>query len=142
VAGAGAGNLTTTITVADSDSGTKVASQKLIVNIAIKDQAVITLSVSTLFFSHDSVITESSELLDIKNTGSQRLNWIAQPSDPWLTAVVASGSLAPGEDILIDVHCQSSGFSASTYPARLIIHDSDTGTPVASQQVIVTLVVS
>jgi hypothetical protein len=142
VAGAGAGNLTTTITVADSDSGTKVASQKLTVNIAIKDQAMITLSASTMFFSHDSVITESSQLLDIKNTGSQRLHWIAQPSDPWLTAVVSSGSLAPGEDILIDVHCQSSGFSARTYSTSLVIRDSDTGTPVVSQQVIVTLVVN
>lgn len=142
VAQAGAGNLTTTITVADSDSGTKVASQKLTVKIVIKDQAMITLSVSALSFSHDSVITESSQLLDIKNTGSQRLNWIAQPSDSWLTAVVPSGSLAPGEDILIDVHCQSSGFSAGTYTTTLVIRDSDNGTPVASQQVIVTLVVS
>jgi len=139
---AGAGNLTTTITIGDSDSGTKVASQKLTVNIVIKDQAVITLSVSTMSFSHDSMITESSQLLDIKNTGSQRLNWIAQPADSWLTAVVPSGSLAPGEDILIDVHCQSSGFSARTYSTTLVIRDSDNGTPVASQQVIVTLVVS
>ncbi len=142
LAQAGAGNLTTTLTVADSDRGTKVTSQKLTVNIGIKDQATITLSVNTMFFSHNSVITESSQLLDIKNTGSQPLNWLAQPSNPWLTAVVPSGSLAPGEDILIEVHCQSSGFSPGTYPSSLVIRDRDNGTPVVSQQVVVTMVVS
>ncbi|MFL5625900.1 MAG: BACON domain-containing protein [Ktedonobacteraceae bacterium] len=142
VAQAGAGNLTTTLTVADSDRGTKVTSQKLTVNILIKDQAMITLSVNTMFFSHDSAITESSQLLDIKNTGSQTLNWFAQPSNSWLTAVVPSGSLAPGEDILIDVHCQSSGFSPGTYTSSLVIRDTDNGTPVVSQQVVVTMIVS
>src|SRR6266567_3951887 len=81
---ANAGVLTTTITVADSDGGTQVASQRVTVNIVVNGQATITLSTTGLTFNHDSFITESSSLLIITNTGSQTLNWVAKPSATWL----------------------------------------------------------
>jgi Viral BACON domain len=139
---ASAGTLTASITVQDSDGGTKVANQKITVNIIVKDQAIITLSESAMTFDHSSSVTSSSQLLTITNTGSQPLNWVANSSASWLSADTMSGTLAPGADIIIDVQCDSSALSTGTYSATFIVSDSDTGTPVISQTVVVSLVVS
>jgi hypothetical protein len=96
----------------------------------------------TMSFSHDSSITESSQLLVITNTGSQTLNWTAQPSTSWLSADVTSGVLAPGANATIDVHCDSSVLTAGNFPATFVVSDSDTGTTVTPQTVTVNLTVS
>lgn len=138
----GAGVLTTNITVFDSDTGSKVLGQKIALTITIKDQAMISLSMSTMSFSHDSTITESSQLLVITNTGSQTLNWTAQPSTSWLSANVTSGVLAPGASTTIDVHCNSSTLAVGNFPATFVVSDSDAGTTVTPQTVTVNLTVS
>jgi len=138
----GAGVLTTNITVFDRDTGSKVLAQKIPVTIIIKDQPMISLSMSTMSFSHDSTITESSQLLVITNTGTQTLNWATQPSASWLSADVTSGVLAPGASITIDVHCNSSTLAAGNFPATFVVSDSDAGTTVTPQTVTVNLTVS
>lgn len=138
----GAGTLTTNISVFDRDTGSKVLAQKIAVTITIKDQPMISLSTSTMSFSHDSTITESSQLLVITNTGSQTLNWTAQSSTSWLSADVTSGALAPGTSATIDVHCDSSTLAAGTFSATFVISDSDAGTTVTPQTVTVNLTVS
>ncbi len=138
----GAGVLATNITVFDRDTGSKVLAQKIVVTITITDQPMISLSMSTMSFSHDSTITESSQLLVITNTGSQTLNWVAQPSASWLSADVTSGTLAPGASATVDVHCNSSTLATGSFPATFVVSDSDSGTTVASQTVAVNLTVS
>ena len=142
ITGVGAGVLATTITVSDRDSGSQVHVQKIVVNITIKDQAVISLSTGGMSFNQDSTVTESSQLLVITNTGTQALNWAVQPSVSWLTTDVPSGSLAPGASVTIDIHCNSSSLTPGNYPAPLTVSDSDSGTPVTPQAVTVALTVS
>jgi len=142
LAGAGAGVLATTVTVVDRDAGSKVPGQKLTVTITVKDQPLISLSSSTMSFSHDSIVTESSQLLVITNTGSQLLNWTTTPSASWLTSDVTSGVLDPGASITIDVHCNSATLAPGNYPATFVVSDSDSGTPVIPQTVTVNLTVS
>jgi hypothetical protein len=142
VAQSGAGTKTTNITVSDSDRGSKVPQQKIAVRIVVKGQPQITLSLPSMAFSHDSVITNSSQLLDISNSGTDTLNWTIQSSTSWLTAFTTSGSLTPGKDVLFEVNCDSSALSVGTYTATLLISDSDPATIVVPQTVTVTLVVT
>ena len=142
VSQASAGTLTTIITVSSGDSGTKVAGQSIAVNILIRDQAIINLSVTAMAFSHNSLVTDSSQLLDIKNTGSKTLNWLAQPSASWLSADVTSGVIDPGSNQVIDVHCNSTALAPGTYTASLAISDSGAGTLTTPQTLIVTVFVS
>jgi hypothetical protein len=137
-----AGTLSTTLTIADSDSGTKVASQQVAVTIAIKDQAQIALSQSSMTYSQAAAIPTSTQLLIINNTGSQPLNWTVQSSAAWLTADVSSGTIVPGGNALLNVQADSTGLTPGTYTATLQVSDSDANTPVASQSVTVTMTVS
>ncbi|GAC1349898.1 MAG: hypothetical protein NVSMB27_27310 [Ktedonobacteraceae bacterium] len=138
----GAGVLTTNITVSDSDIGSKVPKKNIAVTIAVKNQPQISLSINAMDFSHNSVITDSSQLLVITNTGSQTLNWATQPSTSWLYANILNGTLIPGANVVIEVHCNSSGMPAGNFSGNFVIIDSDTGTPVVPQTVTVNLVVS
>lgn len=145
VAQANAGTLTTNIAVSDSDAGTTVAVQKVGVTITVKDQAMINLSLNTMTFKNTSTITVASTMLVVSNTGSAPLNWDAQVSPSsatWLSAPVTSGTIAPGDNAVIDVGCNSSGLSVGTYTATFVVSDSDPGTSVISQTVTVTLMVS
>ena len=101
VAQAGAGTLYTTITVADSDPGSKVPAQRITVSIVVQGRAQITLSTSTMDFSHDNIFTESTQLLDISNTGSKTLYWVINSTASWLTVYTPLGSLNLGNDILL-----------------------------------------
>jgi hypothetical protein len=147
VPGYSPGTLTTVITVADSDSGTKVPSQKIAVTITILDQANITLSDNALSFTNASTTPDTSQLLTITNSGSADLNWTvtlnetAATTITWLSVDVSSGTIAPGTHSVINVHCNSSQLSSGTYTATLTVGDSDPGTPVAPQTVQITLVV-
>ncbi|GAC1656570.1 MAG: hypothetical protein NVS4B7_00630 [Ktedonobacteraceae bacterium] len=143
VAKANGGTLNSTITVLDSDSGTKVASQKINVSVLVKDQAVISVSTNAMPpFNHDSQVTSSAQFLTITNTGSSVLNLTLSSTATWLSFDNTSGTLDPGTAIVISVGCDSSSLAVGTYTTAIVVIDSDTGTPVASQTVAVTLVVS
>lgn len=142
VSQANTGTLTTNITIADSDGGTKVSSQKITVNIVIANQTSIALSTTGMTFTHDSLVTSSYQFLSITNTGSQTLNWVAKSSATWLTASTDTGALAPGANIIINVSCNSSSLPPGTYSASIVISDNDTGTSIEPQTLTVNLVVS
>lgn len=142
VVGYNAGILSTTITITDSDSGSKVASQSVNVSVAIVDQAMISLSTTTMDFSQSSSDPSSEQLLAISNIGTEPLNWTAQSSAPWLSANMLSDTVAPNAVDEIDVECDATGLSPGTYSATLTISDSDLNTPVAPQTLTVTLIVN
>ena len=142
VIGYSAGTLNSTITISDSDGGSKVTSQKLNVTVVIEDQALISLSLATMDFSQSSSAPSSAQLLTIGNVGSEALDWTAQSSASWLSVNVPSGTIAPGDNAVINVQCDASALSPGTYTATLTISDSDPQTPVAPQTLSVTLVVS
>ncbi len=117
----------------------------MVVNITVLDQPQISLSTTGLDFSNDSTLQSSSQLLVITNTGSSDLNWaITIPSDAtgWLSVDTSSGTLAPGESVVVDVTCDSSQLTTGSYTAALQVGDSDPGTPVTPQTVDITLTVS
>ena len=140
VAQASAGTLTTNITVADSDAGSKVPKHVIAVHIIVEGQPQITLSTNALSFSQDNNITSSSQLLDISNSGSTTLNWTTQSSASWLTVDIPNGVLNPGKVAVVEVDCDSSALTPGTYTATLVV--SDSGTAVVSQTLTVSLVVS
>src|SRR5437588_8870794 len=141
---ANAGTLAAAITVADSDGGTKVLSQRITVNIVVKGQGQvsITLSTNSMVFTHDSLVTSSYQFLVIANSGSQTLNWVAKSSAPWLSTSTGSGALNPGANTLINVSCDSSTLAPGSYSASFVVSDNDAGTTAAPQTLIVNLVVS
>ncbi len=137
------GALVTTITLADSDTGTTVISQKIPITVNILNQANITLSSNNLTINNTATTPHTSTVLQISNTGSVTLNWTAAPlpSAPWLSVDVTSGSVAPGNNAVVNVQCDSSQLTPGTYTAILTISDSDANTPVQSQNVQITLTV-
>ena len=143
VAKANPGTINATITVADSDTGTTVQSQSVEVGITINRQTLIsgglTLSPDALSFSNTSTLNNTSQSLSITNTTSNSLNWSMATSVSWLSANTPSGTLAPGETVVIDVKCDSSKLSTGSYNAILMISGSNAST---SASVNVTLTVS
>jgi Fe-S cluster assembly iron-binding protein IscA len=134
-----AGVINALITISDTDKGTSVPRQQ--VAITILNQAVINVSSTTLTFT----TTNSTQSLVITNTGSAPLNWTLgqlQPSSSWLSIDVTGGTLPPGGRETVKVMCNSTGLSAGNYPATLVVSDTDTDTPVVSQDVQVILKVS
>jgi hypothetical protein len=143
VARANPGTINATITVADSDTGTTVQSQSVEVGITINGQTLISgglaLSPNALSFSNTSTLNHTSQLLSITNTTGNSLNWSMATSVSWLSANTPSGTLAPGEMVVIYVKCDSSQLSTGSYNAILMISGSDGST---SASVNVTLTVS
>src|SRR5438270_3839090 len=141
---ANAGTLAAAITVADSDGGTKVLSQRIAVNIVVKGQGQtsITLSTNGMVFTHDSLVTSSYQFLVIANSGSQTLNWVAKSSAPWLSTSTGSGALNPGANTLINISCDSSTLAPGSYSASFVVSDNDASTTAAPQTLIVNLVVT
>jgi hypothetical protein len=142
-----AATITGHITVSDTDPGTTVKSQQITVTFAIVNQAVIELSNTLMVFNNTSNIQNASQLLIVTDTGSAPLNWALSitNSSPvqWLTVDNTSGSLSPGATTdLVNVTCDSTHLTPGTYNATIQVYDTDKGTPVASQTVAVTLVVS
>jgi hypothetical protein len=143
VAQATVGVINARITIADSDKGTPVQSQQVAVAITISSQAVISVSDSRLTFNHNSTILNSTQLLVITNTGSAQLNWTLSQSLPaWLSVDIPSGTLPSGASTFVNVTCDSSGLPPGNYPYTLVVSDTDAGTPVAAQNVQVTLTVA
>ncbi len=138
------GTLKSTLTIVDSDTGTTVPNQQIVVVVAVTNQAVITLNTSRLDFTHSSSNTDTTSSLIITNTGSLPLNWslVAATQVPWLSFNTVSGSLAAGGEVFINVRCLSTSMKPGTYTVTLTVKDTDTGAVVAPQTVNVTLVVS
>ena len=138
-----AGVIKALITVSDTDKGTTVQSQQVTVIITISNQAVISVSPTSLTCSNT---TGFSQLLTITNTGSTTLNWtLLQPSQPlpsWLSLDIPGGKLSPGTTEFVTVTCNSTGLSTGTYSYTLVASDTDPGTPVVSQNIPVVLTVS
>jgi hypothetical protein len=80
--------------------------------------------------------------LTITNTGSQPLNWTLHSDAAWLSFDLTDGTLDPGTSVAVTVTCDSNTLGKGTFPASIVISDSDAGTPVTSQTVTVQLVVS
>lgn len=144
VAGVSATVIHAVITVLDTDSGTPVKSQQVNVTITIVSQAVISVNENQMVFTHDSIITNSTQFLEITNTGSATLNWSIPTSSlpSWLSLDVTSGSLIPNGFIPVNVTCDSSQLPPGKYSATITVIDSDPGTPVAPQTITVDLTVS
>jgi hypothetical protein len=138
-----AGVINGTITISDTDKGTPVKSQQVMVKITILNQAVISLSNTSLTFNSTSTTEAPAQLLTITNTGSAPLNWTLSQSLPlWLSVDIPSGTLAPNESAFVSVTPSSTVVSAGhTYTYTLVVSDTDPKTPVLSQNVQVTLTV-
>jgi hypothetical protein len=142
VIGAKAAVITGHIIISDTDKGTPVQNQQVMVKITISNQAVISLSTASLTFNSTSTTEAPAQLLTITNTGSAQLIWTLSPLPSWLLADIPSGTLAPNESAFVNVTPNSTGLSAGhTYTYTLVVSDTDPKTPVISQNVQVTLIV-
>ena len=136
--------LSTTITFADSDIGTTVASQKVPVTITIQSQAAISASPSQ--FSLDTSGAGSNmQVVTITNTGTAVLNWSATTNvdvptgGTWLSVSASSGTLAPGASTSMTVTATATGLQkGSYYSGSIQISSSNAGTTVAPQTVYVS----
>ena len=138
------GTLNTTITIADSDAGTSVASQKVQVTVVIQGQAEISITPPNLSMDANGTNPKTQTVV-LTNTGTAALNWSASvfmdapAGGTWLSVDTASGSLAPGESKNIIISCNSTGLTTGvSYPGRVQISDSDTRTIVSPQTVYLT----
>ncbi len=140
----GAGTLTTVLTIADSDVGTTVASQKIPITITIQSQAAIATSPSNIGLDMSGPNT-NTQTVTISNIGSAPLNWTlsVHMDEPvggtWLVVSNTSGTLAAGTSKDILVTCVGKGLQKGmSYSGLLLISDSDTGTTVSSRTVYIT----
>jgi Viral BACON domain len=143
VAQAQASVINAVVTISDTDKGTPVQSQHVTVTITISNQAVISVSNISLTFNSSSATPGSPQTLTITNTGSAPLNWaLSQPLPSWLSVDIPSGTLGPNMSSFASVTCDSSGMPPGKYTYNLVVSDTDAGTPVTSQTVVVTLSVT
>jgi hypothetical protein len=131
------------ITISDTDKGTPVQSQQVTVTITISNQAVISVSTTSLTFNSTSTIEAPAQLLTITNTGSAPLNWtLSQPLPSWLSVDIPGGPLPPKATAFVNVASNSTGLSPGTYTYTLVVSDTDANTPVTPQNIQVTLTVT
>lgn len=142
--GSANGTIKSTLSIADSDTGTSVATQQVNVTVAITNQPVITPNSDKLEFDHGSGSPDTSTLLIFSNSGSLPLNWslVENVQVPWLSFDTTSGSLAAGKSAYINVRCLSSKMQPGTYTTTLILKDTDAGSVVVSRTITVTLIIS
>jgi hypothetical protein len=141
-----AGTMNALITIYDTDTSTPVKSQQVKVTFSIVNQAVLSLNENAMSFSHPSNIPISTQTLIITDTGSATLNWSLTVSNPspiaWISVDNTGSSLTAGTTDFVNVTVDSSHLSPGTYTATLHVQDTDAGTPVAPQTVVVTLTVT
>ena len=141
VASSPPGTLNTTITIADSDAGTTVASRTVPVTVIIQSQAEISTVPANISLTASGT-NPSTQTFAITNTGTAPLNWTANvhmdvpTGGTWLSVDTTSGTLAPGASKNITVSCDSTGLTKGVYySGTILITDSDTNTVVAPQTV-------
>jgi hypothetical protein len=138
-----AGVMNATLTIQDTDAGTTVKSQQVTVKITISNQALISVSTSSIACNLSSTTTSSTHPLNITNTGSATLDWtLSQPLPAWISVNTTSGALQPTFIAFVNVACNNTGLLAGTYTYTLIVSDIDAHTPVAPQSVQITLTVT
>ncbi len=141
-----AGVINATLTIQDSDSGTAVKSQQVAVKIIISNQALISIAPSSISCNLSSTVTTSSYQLNITNTGSAALNWtlLSQSLPSWISIDNTSGQLLPpGYTTFVHIACNNTGFQAGYHTSySLVVSDTDAQTPVAPQNVLITLTVT
>jgi hypothetical protein len=144
ILGSASGPIDSTLTIADSDQDTSVASQQVQITIAITDEPVITLVTRDQEFDHSSTTTDTSTLVIFTNTGNLQLNWALTTSTPapWLFFSARSGTLNPGDYGFITIRCISTQLKPGTYTVTITLQDTDPNTVVAPQTFTVTLKVS
>jgi parallel beta-helix repeat protein len=103
------------------------------ITVTVANQAVLSVPTSTLNFSaaHGSTATSTQSVV-VKNAGatSTTLNWSATSTQPWLTFLPSSGSLAGGASSSMSIIANQSGLSVGTYNATATIADSNaSGSP-------------
>ena len=136
--------LQTTLTIADSDAGTTVVSQKVQITVVIQGQAAITASPSDITVTPGGT-NPTTQSVTLTNSGNAPLDWSAilhidaPVGGTWLSVDTTSGVLAPGESATLTISCDSTGLSKGTaYTSTIQFIDSDKGTPVAPQTVTIT----
>ena len=136
--------LQTTLTIADSDAGTTVVSQKVQITVVIQGQAAITASPSDITMTPGAT-NPTTQSVTLTNSGNAPLDWsailaISAPvGGKWLSVDTTSGVLAPGASATLTISCDSAGLSKSTsYTGTIQFIDSDKGTAVAPQTVTIT----
>ena len=138
-----AGVINATITIQDTDKGTTVKSQKVVVKITISNQALISVSTTNIVCNLSSTTTSSTQPLNITNSGSAVLDWtFSQSLPPWLSVDTPGGTLLPGYIAFVNVACNNTALQAGTYTYTLVVSDTDAHTPVIPQNVQVTLTVT
>lgn len=139
-----AGVYNATLTIQDTDPGTAVKSQQVAVKITISNQALISVSTTSIPCNLSSTVTTSSHPLNITNSGSATLSWTILPQSlpSWISIDNTSGTLPPGYTAFVNIACNNTGFQAGTSTYTLVVSDSDAQTPVAPQNVLITLTVT
>ena len=139
-----AGTLNTMLTIADSDVGTTVASQKIPITITLQSQATIAASPANVGLDTSGPGT-NTQTVTVTNTGSAVLNWVltVHIDDPiggtWLTASSTGGTLTAGASKAVLITGMSKGLQRGTsYSGTVVISDSDTGTTVSARTVYIT----
>ncbi|HEY6286608.1 MAG TPA: hypothetical protein VIX20_13170 [Ktedonobacteraceae bacterium] len=138
-----AGVFNATITIQDTDKGTTVKSQKVVVKITISNQALISVSTTNISCNLSSTTTSSTQSLNITNSGSAVLDWtFSQSLPPWISVDTPGGTLSPGYIAFVNVACNNTGLQAGIYKYTLVVSDTDAKTPVIPQDIQVTLTVT
>ena len=139
-----AGVINATLTIQDTDPGTVVKSQQVAVKITISNQALISVSTTNIPCNLNSTTTSSTTQLRITNSGSATLDWtvLSQPLPSWISVDTTSGTLPSGYIAFVNIACNNPGFQAGTYTYTLVVSDTDSQTPVAPQNVLITLTVT
>ena len=139
-----AGVINATLTIQDTDPGTVVKSQQVAVKITISNQALISVSTTNIPCNLSSTTTSSTQHFNITNSGSATLNWtvLSQSLPSWISVDTTSGTLPPGYIAFVNIACNNTGFQAGTYTYTLVVSDTDAQTPVAPQNVLITLTVT
>jgi Viral BACON domain len=145
VSSAKAGVFNTTLTIQDTNPATALKGQQVAVKITISNQAFISVTPSSISCNLSSAVTTSSYQLNITNTGSAALNWtlLSQSLPSWISIDNTSGQqLPPGYTAFVNIACNNTALQAGTYTYSLIVSDTDAKTPVAPQNVLITLTVT
>jgi Viral BACON domain len=141
-----AGVFNAILSIQDTDAGTVVKSQQVAVKISISNQALISVTPSSISCNLSSTVTTSSYQLNITNSGSAALNWtlVSQSLPSWISIDNTSGQqLPPGYTAFVHIACNNTGFQAGYHTSfTLVVSDTDSPTQVAPQDVLITLTVT
>jgi len=137
------GSYQATISVQDPTAGH--SPQTLLVNLLVRERALIRLTPNPLSFSALEGAGPTDQSLEIANVGETTLNWTATSSQPWLTLDPASGTLPylPGVGGLaqsLTVKVDSGDLPLGNHQATLTFTDPQAGN--SPQTVVVSLTVT